>query len=456
VSDAIRVVSPGGSLGYGVNEESLERAVKMGLSVIGADSGSTDMGPYYLGTGIAYHSRATMKRDITLILEAGRKHGIPVLIGNAGGAGGDPHLRWARDIIEEIAAEKGLSFKLALVHSEQGKDYLRERVQAGKVTPMPGVPELTVADVDACDRIVGQMGVEPFIAAMQNGAEVVLAGRSCDSAIFGAFPISRGIAHGPALHMGKILECGAMSAVPPTGRDCLVSVMNGDGFEIIAPNPAREVTPFSVAAHMVYEVEHPFLQGEPEGVLDFSAVTFEETGRRSTRVQGTLFHAHPKPTIRFEGSQRVGFRSVVIGGIRDPFLISRLDEFIAGCTEQTMGLSGRTDVTLNWIVYGRDGVMGEMEPLRDKVGHEVGIVAQVLGPTQEAAHDVGALLEARMIGFTYTGAKTRTANIAFPFSPLVTDTGPVYRFGVLHVAELREPGELTSLFPIEYVNVGSR
>jgi rRNA processing protein Gar1 len=206
---------------------------------------------------------------------------------------------------------------------------------------------------------------------------------------------------------------------------------------------------------MVYEVEHPYLQGEPEGVLDFSRVVFEETGRGSTRVRGTLFHKHQKPTIRFEGSERVGFRSAVLGGIRDPFLIARLDEFIAGCTEQTLSLADRSDVTLNWIVYGRDGVMGEMEPKRDQVGHEVGILAQVLGPTQEAAHDVAALLEARMIGFTYSGAKTRTANIAFPFSPLVNDTGAVYRFGVLHVAELHDPTELTSLFPIEYVTVGS-
>jgi len=453
-TSTVTVVSPGGSLGYGVNAESLQRAVDMGLSVIGADSGSTDMGPYYLGSGRPYHSRATMKRDISLILEAGLAHRIPVLIGNAGGAGGDPHLQWAREIIEEIAGEKGLRFKLALVHSEQGKDYLRERVRAGKVTPMPGVPELTVERVDACERIVGQMGVEPFIEAMAAGADVVLAGRSCDSAIFAAYPVSRGLPVGPSLHMGKILECGAMSAVPPTGRDCIVAVVKPDGFEIVAPNPAREVTPFSVAAHMVYEVEHPYLQGEPEGVIDFSDVVFRPTGNRSTQITGTRFHAHAMPTIRFEGAERVGFRSVVLGGIRDPFLLQRLDEFTAACTEQTLSLAGVEGVSLDWVVYGRDGVMGEMEPLRNEVGHEVGILGQVLAPTQEVAHDVAALLEARMIGYTYPGAKTRTANVAFPFSPLVNDTGPVYRFSVLHVAELAHPGELTSLFRTEHVTVG--
>ena len=61
-----------------------------------------------------------------------------------------------------------------------------------------------------------------------------------------------------------------------------------------------------------------------------------------------------------------------------------------------------------------------------------------------------------MIGFTYPGAKTRTANVAFPFSPLVNDTGPVYRFSVLHVVELADRSELKSLFPIELVKVRAR
>ena len=40
----IRVLSPGGSLGYGVNADSLRLAVDEGVDVLGADSGSTDMG----------------------------------------------------------------------------------------------------------------------------------------------------------------------------------------------------------------------------------------------------------------------------------------------------------------------------------------------------------------------------------------------------------------------------
>ncbi len=451
----LRIVSPGGSLGYGTNADSLQRAVAMGLDAIGADSGSTDMGPFYLGTGKPYHSRAAMKRDLTLILRAGLANAIPVLIGNAGGAGADPHLEWMHSIVREIAAEEGMRFKLALVHSQQGTEYLRGRLRAGKVTPMPGVPELTEERLDACERIVAQMGVEPFQKALDEGAQVVLAGRACDSGIYAAFPARAGFDLGHALHMGKILECGAMSAVPSTGRDCMVAVMQDSQFEIVAPNPDRVVTPFSVAAHMVYEVEHPYLQGEPTGILDFSEVTFDETGRHSTVVRGTRFHEHAVPTLRFEGAERVGYRSFVLGGIRDPFLIRQIDDYTAGCAQQTLDLAGADDsVRIEWILYGRDGVMGGMEPERDAAIHEIGVLAEVLAPTQEVAHDVAALLEARMIGYVYPGAKTRTAHVAFPFSPLVNDTGPVYRFSVLHVAELARASDLVDLFPIEHVQVG--
>lgn len=452
----LRILSPGGSLGYGVNADSLQRAVALGLDAIGADSGSTDMGPYYLGSGHPYHSRAAMKRDLRLVLRAGLENQVPVLIGNGGGAGADPHLHWMHSIIREIAEEEGMGFDLALVHSQQGPQYLRDRLRAGKVTPMPGVPELTEARLDACERIVAQMGIEPFVKALDEGAQVVLAGRACDSGIFAALPARAGLDLGHALHMGKILECGAMSAVPSTGRDCLLAVMQDSQFEIIAPNPHREVTPFSVAAHMVYEVEHPYLQGEPTGTLDFSEVRFESTGRRSTIVRGTRFTEHATPTLRFEGAERVGYRSFVLGGIRDPFLIQQIDDYTAGCERQTRELAGVDDlVRIEWILYGRDGVMGRMEPERDGPIHEIGVLAEVLAPSQEMAHDVAALLEARMIGYAYPRAKTRTAHVAFPFSPLVNDTGPVYRFSVLHIAELARPSDLVDLFPIEHVRTGA-
>ncbi|MBI4279777.1 MAG: acyclic terpene utilization AtuA family protein [Armatimonadetes bacterium] len=452
--EEIRVISPLGSLGYGINADSLNRAMAMRPDVIGADSGSTDCGPYYLGAGAMYHSRKAMKRDLRLLLRAARAVKIPVLIGSAGCAGARPHVLWALEILHEIAREDGHHFKLAVIYSDQDKNVLRQALAERRVKSFAGVPRLTPATVDRCCALVAQMGTQPYIEALDNGAEVIVAGRSCDSAIFASYGLWKGFDRALALHMGKIIECACMCALPPTGRDVIMGILRRDDFIIEAPNPIRRVTPGSVAGHMVYEVEHPYLQEEPEGTEDFSAVQMEPYGERATRIWNSRFHPRGKPTLRFEGAEPRGYRSYLLGATRDPFLIKQLDTFIEGCTLQLKELEAdQLDFELDWQIYGRDAVLGTMEPVRNVTPHEVGILAQVLAPTQERAHDVAALLEARMIGFAYEGAKTRTAHIAFPFSPLVNDNGAVYRFGVLHTVELPDARDLLRLFPIEYSRV---
>ncbi len=450
MADELRAVGPVGILGYGINEDSLKRAMAVKPHLIGVDSGSTDCGAYYLGAGAMYHSRKTYKRDMRLLLDAARSARIPLVIGSAGLAGARPHVAWALDVLHEIAREQGHHFRLAVIHSDQDPAYLKAALAAGRVKAFPGAPPLTEATIDRCPALVAQMGTQPYIEAFEHGAEVILAGRSCDTAIFAGYCVWKGFDRALALHMGKIMECGAMSAMPPTGRDVVVGILRRDHFIITAPNPMRRVTPGSVAGHMVYEVEHPYLQEEPEGTQDFSAVRMTAEGD-ATRISGSRFIPRARPTLRFEGAELRGYRSFVLGGTRDPFLLEQLDKYVDACSEQVREIEAdQPDFELDWQVYGRDAVMGAMEPVRNPRPHEVGLLVQVLAPTQERAHDVAALVEARMIGVAYEGARTRTAHIAFPFSPLVNDNGPVYRFGVLHTVEVADPQDTVRLFPIEY------
>lgn len=456
MQDEVRIISPIAILGYGINEDSLRRGMAMKPSMIGVDSGSTDCGAYYLGSGSMYQSRRSMKRDLGLCLAAARSAKIPLLVGSAGLAGSKPHVAWVLDILYEIAREQDIHFKLAVIHADQDKSYLRRAMNTGRVTPFTGVSPLTEQTIDNVGPLVAQMGTSPYIAALEAGAEVIIAGRSCDSAIFGSYAIWKGFDRGVALHMGKILECAGMSAMPPTGRDPVVATLRKNEIVLESPNPARRITPRSVSSHMVYEVEHPFFQEEPEGRLDFSGVEFESVNDgRATRIRGTQFQRRERPTHRFEGAELRGYVSFMVGATRDADLIAQIDAFVEGTERQTRELEGDDqDFKIDWKLYGRDAVLGTSEPLRDRKDlHELGMLVQVLASTQERAHDVAALLEARMIGFAYPGAKTRTAHIAFPFSPLVTDGGPCYRFSVMHVVETERPQELLELFPIEYRNV---
>ncbi|MBC5809758.1 MAG: hypothetical protein GIW95_02740 [Candidatus Eremiobacteraeota bacterium] len=57
-----RLLSTSGLLGYGFPEASLQAGVAAKPHMIGVDGGSTDPGPYYLGSGKTVNSRRAMKR----------------------------------------------------------------------------------------------------------------------------------------------------------------------------------------------------------------------------------------------------------------------------------------------------------------------------------------------------------------------------------------------------------
>ena len=126
--------------------------------------------------------------------------------------------------MEEIAREKDLHFKLAVIHAEFAKEDVKAALRAGKVKPLAPAPELTEEAVGATTRIVGQMGMEPFIKALDEGAQVVLAGRTYDPSVFAAPAVRAGCDKGLAIHLGKILECASICATPGSGSDCKMCI----------------------------------------------------------------------------------------------------------------------------------------------------------------------------------------------------------------------------------------
>ena len=119
-----------GMLGYGFTEEAFRNGLESEPDFIACDCGSMDPGPYYLGAGEPFVSRAAVKRDLSLMIEAGIERSIPVLLGSAGGAGGDPHIDWTMEIVREIAADTGLHFKAAVIRFAAGS------INSGKSDPI--------------------------------------------------------------------------------------------------------------------------------------------------------------------------------------------------------------------------------------------------------------------------------------------------------------------------------
>jgi hypothetical protein len=445
--DELRILSTTAILGYGFPLASFEEGLRRQPHVIAADAGSTDPGPYYLGAGASFTDRAAVKRDLELMLSAGAEANIPVVVGSAGGSGAAPHLKWCVDIVKEIAREKGLRFKLAVIPADVDKDTVRAAMKAGRLRPLEPAPMLTEADLDATGRVVAQMGAEPIVQALEQGADVVIAGRAYDPAVFAAEALRRGYDRGLAIHLGKILECAAIAATPGSGSDCMFGWLGADYFRVEPLNPIRKCTELSVAAHTLYEKTNPYVLPGPGGALDLSQTSFEQTTDSAVTVRGSRFVPTEKYALKLEGARCIGYRTVSIAGARDPVMIERIDDIITGVRERVAdNFRGREmKYYLDFKVYGKNGVMGALEPVKETRSHELGIVIEAVADTQAEANTVCGFARSTMLHYGYEGRVSTAGNLAFPYSPSDFKAGEVYVFSVYHLMEIDDP---LALFPV--------
>jgi len=451
--EEFRILSTTAILGYGFPLGSFEEGMKRNPHLIAVDAGSTDPGPYYLGAGVSFTDRDAVKRDLEIMIKAGVERDIPVSIGTAGGSGGAPHLEWNREIIEEIARENNLHFKLAVIHSELPKDMIKAELRTGKIMTLDPAPELTEKTIDDTTRIVAQMGVQPFIEAHKNDAQVILAGRAYDPAVFAALAVHRGYDMGLATHLGKILECAAICAIPGSGSDCMFGYIGSDYFKVEPLSSVRKCTTVSVAAHTLYEKTDPCILPGPGGYLDLTDAKFEQETDNIVKVSGSKFVPGQDFFVKLEGAKRIGYRTVSIAGTRDPIMMQKIDDIIHGVKERVADnfRDRENTYTLNFIIYGRDGVMGNLEPNRLKsLSHEYGIIIEAVAETQELANTICATARSTMLHYGYEGRRATAGNLAFPYSPSDFKAGEVYEFSVYHLMKVDDPA---SLFPIDYIEL---
>ena len=448
----MKILSPSGIVGYGFPEASFYAGVKQKPDLIACDGGSTDPGPYYLGSGKPFTSRSAVKRDMTMMLCAACELGIPLVIGTCGGSGGTPHLAREIGIVLEIAKEKGLSFKLASISAELDQTFLVRELDKGRILPLGAAPAVSAGDISDCSRVVAQMGIEPIIAALDAGAQVVLCGRCYDPAAFAAPAIRLGFDEALATHLGKILECACVAATPGSASDCMMGYLYADSFAVEPCSPERICTVTSVAAHTLYEKSNPYLLPGPGGTLDLQNCSFTQETARRVRVTGSRFIPQERKNVKLEGARLTGYRCISICGNRDPLFIRELDHTIAGVkrrTEENLSGSGIA-YRLDFIVYGKDGVMGALEPAPAVTSHEVGIVIDVVADTQEHADTVCAVARSTMLHYGYPCRMATAGNLAFPYSPSDIGVGAVYTFAVY---ALLENGQPEALFPRTFYTV---
>jgi len=437
-----KILSPTAILGYGFPVASFEAGMAMKPDAIAVDAGSTDPGPYYLGSGKSFTDRGAVKRDMEFMMEAAIARGIPLLVGSAGGAGADSHLAWNVDIVKEIAREKGLTFKMAVISSQLS---IKSVVGAHSVRPLTQLapaPVPTEQDIKDSTNIVAQMGEQPFIDALDAGAQVIIAGRAYDPAVFAAPAIRAGFDAGLAMHMGKILECAAIAATPGSGSDCMMGILRQDHFEMTALNPIRKCTVTSVAAHTLYEKSDPTKLPGPGGVLDLSACTFEQHGD-AVIVRGSRFVPDAGQSyVKLEAAKLVGHRTLSFAAACDPIMIGQIDNIAAAVKERVKNNFTNIDnFHLDFKIYGTNGTafhVGAHNPYPQPAPAEIAIIIEAVAQTPQLADTICSFARSTLLHFGYEGRKSTAGNLAFPFSPSDFSGGAVYEFSLYCLMEAEQ------------------
>ena len=426
----------------------MDKGLALNPDFIGVDAGSTDPGPYYMGTCDTLYTPYNIKRDMRCLVLAAKSRNIPLIIGNVVSTGTNQLLDLGVQMMREIAKEEKLSIKLAYIRAEQSKETIKKYMKEQTIRPLGASANLTEEDVDNASVIVGQMGVEPIIKALDMGADVIMAGRACDDAIFAAYPIRAGFDPGLSMHMGKILECGTMSCVPNDLHGSLIARMHGDGFVLEPAEEFRKCTTNSVAAHTLYEREDPYWQLGPGGANDLKSSKFEQIDGRRVRVSGSKWVKNNDYLVRLEGVSLIGYRTIAIGGIKDPNLIRIIDQVLAEVEKEVDDrfVDQKGDYTLIFRQYGRNAVMGELEPNKDFVPNEIGLVIECVAKTQELAKSVCSQARGTIQHIYYPGIIATAGNFASPFSPFHIDAGKVYQFSIDHLVKVKDPCEMFPVF----------
>lgn len=442
------IFSPQGMLGYGYPMKSLENGLAYHPDVIAVDAGSTDGGPHRLGMGIGGVSDYATKKDLIPLIKAAKERNIPLIIGSAGGSGANERVDALANIVDEIGTEEDLELRTTCIYADISIDTFQAKWKQGHVMPCGVGPTISERIIDDTMALVGQMGVEPFIEALKEQPDIIIAGRAYDPVLFAALPILKGYDEALSLHLGKILECGALAATPGTAKDGMIGILRDDHFLVVPTNDERACTVESVAAHTLYEKSHPYRLPGPGGLLNLEDCQFEQHDKRTVRVTGSRFIRDLVYSIKAEGVRKTGYRTVFIAGARDPLFIKQYDTIKQQTLQEVKDYfpevaNGTAKISLK--SYGVDGVLGALET-NDDFPYEIGIVAEVTASTQESANNIAAYFRSVMMHLDYPNRVSTSGNLALPFAPPEFPAGETFEFSIYHLIEVDDS---LSLFPMK-------
>ena len=440
-----KILIPSGALGLGYDREALMRGIALKPDLIAIDGGSTDSGPHYLGTGTSKYSRSSIKSEWLELMQARAMANVPLVIGTAGTCGADDAVDWLLDITKEIVTETDQDVTVAVLKSGQSADRVINALDQGRLTPLVPVIDIDHSVLQSCTNIVALAGAEQIQAALNTGADIVIAGRATDTATIAALPLARGCHAGGAWHGAKIGECGALATTNPSSGTIMIT-FDADGFTVEPMGQNARATPYTVSAHMLYENSNPLQLYEPGGHLDVTGATYTALDDRRVRVTGSRWVPSDTYTVKLEGARCGGYQCISLALIREPRYVENIEiwtEAVEQNCRQKVQERIAGDFTLELRIIGLNATLGAQD-VNAQIGTEVGVLGIVTAPSAMVAEEVAKMLNPYLLHMPLTEDE-EMPTFAFPFSPNEMNRGEIYEFCLNHVMELDDPMQAFSL-----------
>lgn len=465
----LKILCATGMLGRGLVESSLRRTVENhDIDFIACDSGSNDAGPgNYAGPELGRPERKVYE-DLQTLLAIRDEEDIPLLIGSTGGPGTNRDVDRVATFVEEIAEEQGLKFDLATIYSEVERELLIDRIHDGKISNLSYDKRLSEDDVNNAETIVGQVGIEPFVEALEDEADVILGGRCLDISPFSAIPIMEGFDRGIVYHLAKLLECGTNTLKKADGRgdtigqSGVVGVLGEDYFEIFPAHPEWRATVNTVRTQILHEKSDPTKIWVPEGNVDITKAEYEQIDESTVRVSGSSFETTDPYTVLIEGVEKVGYRTISLAGVPDPNKIENVDLILTNADKRFREFNTISEEKFmkRVRVYGNgESYLFDFDLESPHENLELGLVIDVVGETQEIAREVNRQFTDCIRKVDFDGKLSVGGNISLPIATnpgKEFDAGPVLEWSIYHLLEDVGSSEITSVHTVSVDGGGSK
>ena len=244
-------------------------------------------------------------------------------------------------------------------------------------------------------------GVEPIVKCLEDGADIIILGRSTDTAMFEApllyefgWKLDDWDAKATGILAGHLCECGAQATggnydydwehVPrPELLGYPIVEVSEKGSLVLTKtkNTGGLVTVQSVKEQLMYEIHDPSQYITPDVVADFSKITLEEIERDHVAVRGVTGKPAPD-TLKLCVGYLEGYRNIAYLPYSWPRALDKA-KMAADILDKRMAMKGLKAIRTHISYLGVNALHGPLAPELDADLNEVVLRYAIMTETKE-------------------------------------------------------------------------